>query len=198
MHKDRLLNFIKSIEDSSVLDYLSQYHELEKDIFKTHDVIICGLGNSMIKDLIPRIKYKMNIIAIIDDALKGNYFNDIDIFGSEYLDKIDTSRLVAISGVFSKDGVKYFKQLMESKNIQLVQFDLVQYFLNVKLQYDYYNDLIENTIRHKDKLFELFDTLNDDKSKEVLENLLMYRLTLDKKYIKKLKYQTKNSISQKI
>lgn len=186
MNKANIDNIVQKINDRAILKYLSDYHELPEDIFETHNVVICGLGNSMIKDLILKIKDKVKIVAIIDDAFKGEKYYGINIVGSDYIATINSSHLVAISGVFSESGIKYFKPLVESENIKLIEFDLVQYFLKVKLQYEYYNNLIENSIDNLNELFSLFEILNDDKSKEVLENLLIYRLTLDKSYIHKV------------
>lgn len=189
--KNEINNLVSNIKTIGVLNYLSKYHLIDTDIFKKNSIIICGFNNSMIKDLILKIKDNVKIVAIIDDNYINMEYLGIKIVSSKYLDKIDKSKHIVMSGVFSQSATNYFKTLAESKGLKFIEFGLALYFLNIYIEYEYYNNIIEYTVDKINEITKLFSLFNDKKSIKTLYELILYRLTLYKKHIKNVEINNK-------
>jgi len=181
---------------------------IQKNIFLPHEKILKKLiadkktyifgGGIIGREIYSRIDEDgFEIINIIDNDRKrtGESFLQNKIINIEDV-KDKKSVIIIASGLYIDEITN---QLIQAGYTNIIPFTIYNLFSQVKLRQDLslYDDMQKDLLINKYKYISLYLNLHDEKSRNVLEGLIKYRLTLDHSFASKVSDSSKNQYFDK-
>lgn len=137
-------------------------------------------------------KNKLTVIAVCDNDHQklGSTFEGFPVVNTTILAGSFSPKVQIIIASLSDDEIKKQLKKMGFTNVWSYSFFLSLYpdkFSSLALSSDF-----DEIFNNKEKILKVAGLLADEKSKLVLLNTLLYRLTLDKSYLEAIQANTKN------
>lgn len=179
----RLLREYKTVKEIKQ-DLLSNYNDVIENM---KGVFIFGtktIGQRAYENL---IRNGYSIIGFIDNntSLQGKYINNVKVYSLEEALKISVEATVIICSLTY--GGEMEEQLIEIGIKQYIHYPILTLYSENKFPIcnQCLDGILEDLIKNKDRYIELFDKMQDIESKDILNNIILYRMTFKLKYIKK-------------
>lgn len=166
------------------LDKMLQERNKKISISEDQEVVIFGCGELGKNILDNSSKSKIKVKCFIDNSvcINGSY-KGIKVYKLEEFSEIYNDELIILASIIY--DVNMETELKKHNITKVISYEFLCEYDNKRftpygMSYgNYTKDLIDN----KDKYIQLFNEIEDPLSLEVLDNIIMYRITMDKKYL---------------
>ena len=163
-------------------DYKKYIDECRMKYFPINDVYIWGtkqLGQFCYREL---KKNNINVLAFVDNDKKkqNEKIDGCKIISPESL---DNSSLIIICSYYAYDIEQQIKS--KGKNPYII-YEVLPLLDKRFAHYNFsYINLFQNIMKYKEQFLKLYECYSDEKSVQVLDNVLRYRMSLDSIYAKR-------------
>lgn len=167
---------LNKLKKEGVKKYINDEFNFNFDLLTDNNIIIYGCTNSIAKEFI-NIQNIFNIVAIFDDSFEKKSYKNIPVKKTSEI--IEYKDYIAINLTFSFNAYRFFNKLSLKNNIRMFNyFEISQYF-NIQSEYPYFNNILEETVNNYEQIIDLLNNLNDNLSKKIVMQHLIFRLTFD-------------------
>jgi len=171
-----ITNRLNKLKIEGVKEYINNEFNFNLDLLTYNNIIIYGCENSIAKEFINHQNI-FNIVAIFDDSFEEKFYNDIPIKKTSEI--TEYKDYIAINLTFSFNAYRFFNKLSLKNNIKMFNyFEISQYF-NIQSEYPYFNNILEETINNYEQIINSLNNLNDNLSKNIVMQHLIFRLTFN-------------------
>ena len=174
----------KNILKCNLLEKNIIYRNNKVNIRENEEVCIfgCGtLGKNILKN---SLKSKIRVKCFIDNSEYKNYsYNGVRIYNIEEFIKVYNGELIIVASIIFDKEME--EELINNNIINFIPYYyLCEYNINRFPAFDkIYGNYTNDLLRNRDKYINMFDEIEDELSLKVLDNILMFRITMDRKYI---------------
>lgn len=177
---ESLLNFSKVEE---IRQNILSRCPVTKERIEREGIYVFGIGKlgQRIFEFFQGCKIKINAFVDNNKSKYGTLFNSIIVISADELPK--NSIIYIASATYFNDILNQLKNLGYSDCISHNQASILFYKdRNFPVEM-YQENLVSDLFDYKQKYKEVFELLEDEESRKVFDNLILYRLTLDHQYI---------------
>lgn len=160
-----------------------------KDELKQQGAFIFGVGKlgQRVYDFLTSVNIKVHAFVDNNAEKQKSLFNTLPVVSSASL-KNDAIVYIASATYFNP----IYKQLLNQGLVKLIshlQTGILFYGENKFPIEMYQENLTDDLFANKNKYLEVFQMLEDDESRRVFDNLLLFRLSLDQRFIDEIHTQ---------
>lgn len=160
-----------------------------KDELKQQGAFIFGVGKlgQRVYDFLTSVNIKVHAFVDNNAEKQKSLFNTLPVVSSASL-KNDAIVYIASATYFNP----IYKQLLNQGLVKLIshlQTGILFYGENKFPTEMYQENLTDDLFANKNKYLEVFQMLEDDESRRVFDNLLLFRLSLDQRFIDEIHTQ---------
>lgn len=176
----------EEILKNNKLETIIEKRNKKINIIDNQEVVVFGCGKIGKSIIDNSLKSKIRVKCFIDNyQYVSKSYNGVKIYNlKEFLKKYNKELIILASIIHDVDMAK---ELMQYNITNVVSYEFLCecYPKRFEIIGNGYGNYTIDLLQNKDKYIKLFKEVKEDISLKVLDNILMYRITINKKYLKK-------------